>query len=187
MDLTEKTKKMAEKTRSGGTKKKSKKESKPKGTSLTQYGVTSTKKELREMEWDWLFNLKTKLEKGRPLTLKFLTEGFPLNKLFYTTEAAADVKTKIKSNGNKKPAYTTNNLQLIQLLHASGFKFQHKAKQPAAPPVTPAKPLCPASVTSNDYATFMERVIAKKLKEEAREARKQAKMKAALMESMKKK
>ena len=50
-----------------------------------------------------------------------------------------------------------------------------------------AKPLCPASVTSNDYAAFMERVIAKKLKEEAREARKQAKMKAALMESMKKK
>ena len=50
-----------------------------------------------------------------------------------------------------------------------------------------AAPLCPSSVTSNDYATFMERVIAKKLKEEAREARKQAKMKAALMESMKKK
>ena len=109
-----------------------------------------------------------------------------MNKLFYTTEAAAEVKAQIKSNGNKKPAYTTNNLQLIQLLHASGFKFQHKAQQPAAPPVTPAKPLCPPSVTSHDYATFMERVIAKKLKEEAREARKQANMKAALMESMKK-
>ena len=51
-DLTEKTKKMAEKTKSGGSRKKdkkSRKERKPKGTSLTQYGVTSTKKELREM------------------------------------------------------------------------------------------------------------------------------------------
>ena len=54
-------------------------------------------------------------------------------------------------------------------------------------PAVAAKPLCPSSIASNDYATFMERVIAKKLKEEAREARKQAKMKAALMESMKKK
>merc|ERR1719391_1738192 len=108
----------------GNQDKKSKKRAKQQQkTSLAPFGVTASRTELRNMEWEWLYGFNTKLEKGHQLILQNTLSTFPLNKLFYQTPAGSQT---LISKHSKKPSYTNSNLALIKLLHESGFQFKLK-------------------------------------------------------------
>ena len=167
--------------KNGNAKKRGKKSPKP--TSLTPFGSTVTSRELIAKEVDWLFCLQTKLENGKQLTLKDVLNTFPLNKLYYQTDTGASA---LKSNGNVKPAYTGSNMALITMLQNCGFNFTTKKStqvgQVNADTKTPGTVKPP---DSKGYLEFMKRIIAKPLKEEAKEKRKDAK-KVKLVQALKK-
>ena len=140
--------------------KKKKKRAKQKTTtSLSKFGVTTTKKELMALEWDWLHRFNSKMEKGYQLTLQNVLSTFPLNTLYYKTPAGSQT---LFTNHNKKPSYTNSNLALIKILFEGGFQFVPKETKPNSAPSSGQAP----KKTSAGYGMYMETIIMKDVKAE---------------------
>jgi len=164
-------------SRSQRAKKNKKKSVKRNTTSLSKFGVTKSKKELRTLEWDWLYGFNTKLEKGHELTLQHTLSTFPLNKLFYQTPAGSQT---LISKHSKRPTFTSSNLALIKLLHESGFQFMPKKIKPSSSdekvqPSGQNTKKVSSALTSNGYSNYMQTIILKDVKAQANKIKRDAK------------